>query len=71
MKKVIAMLLAAIMMVSLFAGCGNSASNTETQAPASNTPAQAPATGETQGVEQITLKVCARGRNGNHPAAVR
>ena len=57
MKKVIAMLLAAIMMVSLFAGCGNSASNTETKANTSNTPAQAPAAGETQGVEQITLKV--------------
>lgn len=57
MKKVIAMLLAAIMMVSLFAGCGNSASNTETKAPTSNEPAQAPAAAETQGVEQITLKV--------------
>lgn len=55
MKKVIAMLLAVVMMMSLFAGCGNSASNTETNT--SNTPAQAPAAGETQGVEQITLKV--------------
>ena len=44
MKKMIALALAAMMVVSMFAGCGGSSTGTPaTEAPAANAPAAAPA----------------------------
>lgn len=55
MKKVIALLLAAVMMLGLFAGCGNTASDNN-QPTTGNTSNDNGNTGN-DGVEQIALKV--------------
>ena len=55
MKKIIALLLAAMMVVGMFAACGNTNAPAETEAPAAQE-TEAPAQAE---VTEITLKVWA------------
>ena len=57
MKKIIALLLAAMMVVGMFAACGNTNAPAETEAPAAQE-TEAPAETEAQ-VTEITLKVWA------------
>ena len=57
MKKIIAMLLACMMVISMFAACGGSSKPAETQAPAAAPEAAAPAATEPAEVEVLNMKV--------------